>query len=77
MTIETAWIYLSSLVTGCSLASLLLPPIEYFDEFPRFQPYYRLFCKIVVKWGSLDLRGKIIGMYDSYQKKNGGPPEST
>ena len=79
MAIETAWIYFSSFVTACSFAALLLPPIEYFNEFPRFQPYYRLFCKIIIKWGSLDLRGKIITMYDSYQKKNGNgkPPEST
>jgi hypothetical protein len=78
MTLEQAWFYLASFVTGCSLLSLLLPPVEFFDEFPRFQKFYRLFCKIIVKWGSLDVRGKVITMYDSYQKKNGnGTPAST
>lgn len=60
MTVAGAWTVLTNMVTVCSLLSLMLPAVEDFDEFPRFQPYYRLFCKIVIKWGSLSLRGKIL-----------------
>lgn len=76
ISLSDALIYLSMFVTGCSILSLILPPVEFFDDFPRFQKYYRLFCKIIVKWGSLDLRGKVIQQYKSFQKKNGAPSDN-
>ena len=54
-----------------SLASIFLPPIEFFDDYPRVQKGYRLVCKLIKFFGSLDLRGKVISMYPSYQKSNG------
>ena len=56
---------------ACTLLSLALPPVEFFDNFPRFQEGYRLFCKVLKYWGSLDFRGKVIELYPCIQKKNG------
>lgn len=69
------WVWLSSFVTGCSILSLFLPAVEDFNDFPRFQPYYRLFCKVVIKWGSLDLRGKILQLRGVKVNGNGEPPK--
>lgn len=52
----------------CSVASLILPPVEFFEEFPGFQKFYRVLCKFLKYWGSLDFRGKIIAQYPQYQK---------
>lgn len=60
MTLHELFDWLTRIVFGCSILSLMLPAVEDFNEFPRFQPYYRLFCKVVIKWGSLDFRGKIL-----------------
>lgn len=60
ITLAQLFDWVARAVLVCSALSLILPAVEDFDEFPRFQKYYRLFCKIVVKWGSLDLRGKIL-----------------
>jgi hypothetical protein len=53
--------------------------VELFEDFPRFQKWYRLFGKIVKYLGSLDFRTKVLELYPSYRKANGNgkPPEST
>lgn len=56
-------------VLGCSIASIILPPVEFFDDFPRFQKWYRLFCKFVKYFGALDFRAKVIEMYPSFQNR--------
>lgn len=61
------------IVFACSLLSLLLPAVEDFNEFPGFQRYYRLFCKIILKWGSLDLRGKILQARGIIKNGGNGP----
>ena len=59
-----------------SLASIILPPVEFFDDYPQIQKGYRLICKLIKFFGSLDLRGKVISLYPSYQKSNGnGSPK--
>ena len=58
-------------VFTCTLLSLILPPVEFFNSYPRFQESYRLFCKVLKYWGSLDFRGKVIELYPCIQKKNG------
>lgn len=58
----------SKWVFFCTILSLLLPPVEFFDDFPKFQPYYRFVCKFLKYFGSLDFRGKIIAQYPQYQK---------
>lgn len=70
-----AWLGLTNLVTICSILSLMLPAVEDFNDFPRFQKWYRLVCKLIIKWGSLDLRGKILearGILKNGQPQQGG-----
>jgi hypothetical protein len=45
--------------TCCSVASILMPPIETFSHFPRFHNYYAVAVIIVTRWGSLNLRNSI------------------
>ena len=54
------WQYAPDVVFICSLLSLFLPAPEEFNDFPRFQKVYRLALKFIVKWGSLDLRSKVL-----------------
>lgn len=68
MTLPPALAYLALWIAGCSILSLILPPVEMFDDFPRLQKWYRLLCKLIKYFGSLDLRGKIIQLYPSYQE---------
>ena len=79
MDIVTLLTYAAWWVFGFSLLSLALPPVELFEDFPRFQKWYRLFGKIVKYLGSLDFRTKVLELYPSYRKANGEtkPPEST
>jgi len=77
MEIGTLLNYAAWWVFGFSILSLVLPPVELFDDFPRFQKYYRLLGKIVKYMGSLDFRTKILELYPSYRKKNGDQSEST
>lgn len=60
--------YAARWVFICSVLSLILPPVEFFEEFPRFQAYYRLFGKFLKYWGNLNFRSKIIELYPQYQK---------
>ncbi len=70
--------YYLHFVAWCSLLSVLLPPVEYFADFPRLQRAYRLLIQLVSRYGALNLRGSIAQWY---QKQNGNglpaPPEST
>ncbi len=50
-----------------SVLSIILPPVEFFDEVPRFQKWYRFICKFIKYFGSLDVRGKVIPLYPSFQ----------
>lgn len=60
---------LSRWVLLFTLLSILLPPVEFFEEFPRFQRWYRLGCKLIKYFGSLDWRGKVIALYPQFQKR--------
>ena len=59
---------LSKWVFVCSMLSIVLPPVEFFEKYPKFQDGYRLFCKLLKYFGALDFRGKIISQYPQYQK---------
>lgn len=43
-------------VTTSSLIYLLLPSIETFKDYPKFQKAYGVFVAIIVKWASLNIR---------------------
>lgn len=51
------WAHFSFL---CSILSLLLPPVEQFQDFPRFQKRYTLCVSLIAHWGALNLRGKLL-----------------
>lgn len=76
MDISKAVDYVAYWVLGCSILSNLLPPVEFFEDFPNFQKWYRMGCKILKYLGSLDWRGKIIAQYPSYQKTLAGQIQS-
>ena len=61
--------YMGRWVLLNSVLSILLPPVEFFDDYPRFQKLYRTVCKFIKYFGNLDLRGKIIAQYPQYQKR--------
>lgn len=67
MNLPPTLVYLSLWVTACSILSLILPPYEFFEDFPRFQKWYKLICKIIKYLGSLDFRGKIVQLYPQYR----------
>ena len=60
--------YAAYWVFWCSLASLVLPPPEFFEEFPRFQKWYRFALKFLKYVGSLDFRARIVEKYPSFQR---------
>lgn len=68
MDLHTITDFIAYWVLTFSIMSILLPPVEFFDDFPRFQPWYRLGCKFIKYWGSLNWRGKIIERYPSYNR---------
>lgn len=53
-----------------SIISIFLPPIEMFDDYPRFQKHYKLVISIIGTWAALNLRGKIASAYRK-RKENG------
>ena len=55
------WIF--RFVVIASIISWLMPPIETFDGFPRFQKFYVLIVRIVSQYASLNLRGKMLELY--------------
>ena len=61
------------IVFWCSVASLLLPPVELFDTWPRFKRYYTFAIRIINYYGALNLRGKIAQKYVEYKNGNDTP----
>lgn len=63
--------WLGSLVLISSILSMLLPPVEWFSDWPKFQKFYDLFVKIVHKYAALNARSlamsKIYGVDISKQ----------
>lgn len=63
--------WLGELVLVSSILSMLLPPVEWFDGWPKFQKFYALFVKIVHKYAALNARSmamsKIYGVDISKQ----------
>jgi len=64
-------------VFGCSVASLLLPPVSMFAGFPRFQKFYAKFVDLVQYYGSLNLRDKIAQAYSNYKIKGDNSNEES
>lgn len=58
----------------CSVFSLMLPPIETFKDFPRFQKYYSVFIVIVTRWGSINFRNTL---YSKYFDNGALPPSAS
>lgn len=69
MGIETGYDLIVQIVFWASIIYLLLPPIEVFDDFPRFRKYYSLVVRIV---GNIAVsnRGKVMSLYSQYREKN-------
>jgi hypothetical protein len=61
--------FLAMCVGYISVINLLLPPVEKFRNFPRFQEYYELLVELT-NWFSLNLRGRIATYY--IKRLNGG-----
>jgi hypothetical protein len=57
------------IVLWSSLLSILLPPIEFFNDYPKFQKGYTLLIKIVNRYGALNIRGPVVEFLN--QKRNG------
>jgi len=64
--------YFAHYVFYTSMISLLLPPIEMFDNFPRFQKYYTVVVNLMQYYGAQNWRGKIAQLYIA--RRNGGKP---
>jgi hypothetical protein len=64
--------YYMHFVFYASVLSNLLPPVEYFSAFPRFQKGYTVFVTIVHHYAALNFRGKIAGAYNRRQNGDGG-----
>lgn len=47
-------------VFACSILSNVLPPIEDFKDFPRFQKFYALLVNVVYHYGAMNFRGKMV-----------------
>ena len=60
-----------------SVASLLLPPIETFKDFPRFQKFYGVLVTIVVRWAALNLRNTLYSKYFDTNKLPTQPPPNS
>ena len=54
-------------VAASSVAHIFLPPYDVFNDFPRFQKYYKLLVA-VVGYLALNARGKVIQAYASVQQ---------
>ena len=63
--IVAKWVFVFSII------NILLPPIEFFNDFPKVQKVYSFIVHIVKYYGALDFRGKVMAQYDSYKNKNG------
>ena len=48
--------WLGDIVLVGSIISMLLPPIEFFVDYPKFQKYYGLILKLVHFYAALNLR---------------------
>jgi hypothetical protein len=58
------------LVVISSILSILLPPIETFEHFPRFQRAYSLLVITITRWTSLNLRNTIYWQKFSTKRSN-------
>lgn len=65
---ETAVFHIAlRVVVASSVVHIFLPPYDVFNDFPRFQKYYKLFVA-VVGYVALNARGKLIQAYPSVQQ---------
>lgn len=67
--------FLQHLVFWSVIASLVLPPIEVFDDFPGFQRYYRVFVAIINRGGALNVRGIVAEKYQQRRNGNSTPTQ--
>ena len=58
-----------------SILSIFLPPIEWFNDFPRFQRGYRMLIVVVNHYLALNLRGKIAEFFAG--EPQSGLPDAT
>lgn len=77
LTLTQLFDFVSKWVFVFSIINILLPPVEFFDDFPKAKKVYELIVHLVRHYGALDFRGKLMALYPSYQNKNGNgkPPE--
>lgn len=54
--IQTLWNIGSGIVVGSSVLINVLPPVEAFDEYPKFQGTYKFLFIFLKRFCSLDLR---------------------
>lgn len=75
---ETAVLHIVlRVIVVSSVVHIFLPPYDVFNDFPRFQKYYKLFVA-VVGYVALNARGKLIQAYPSVQQAKAPvdtPPE--
>jgi len=67
---------IAGVVFICSILGTILPPFEVFNFAPRFQLAYRIFLAFVAQFGALNLRGTVMRLYPSYQRR-GDPKEKS
>jgi hypothetical protein len=67
---EILYEYVVHFVFWASVVSLLLPPTEIFDSFPRFKRKYEVLVRLINHYAALNVRGKIAQSYVNF--KNGG-----
>lgn len=67
MTETTAIHIILRIIVIASVVHIFLPPYDVFNDFPKFQKYYKLFVS-VVGYIALNARGKMIQAYPSVSK---------
>lgn len=59
ITLVQVFHWLSAFVLVCSVLGSLLPPYEYFAQWPKFQSVYRVLTMIIARWGAINVKSLI------------------
>ena len=59
ITVEQAYLWLAQIVLWASVLALLLPRVDRFNDFPKFQKFYKTVVSIVSDYAALNIRSKL------------------